>query len=673
MSGQIQSRPTARAAGGRIPSWSRPLSWLLSVVLVVVIVAVSGVLVLLDYQRSQKEAVTNVGAAMSALSSRLADRLHAIGSDSLMPVTLVSKLALAFLTPPPDGLGTKMTIAREALAQAPELDGLYVGYPDGSFFHAIRLTSEGWRKALEAPEGAALAIRTITPPGAGGEDKRLFLDDSGKIIEQRVHPANGYDPRTRPWYKAGLEAEGPASIGPYRMATTGSLGIALSQAHAHNRDIVVGADVVIDTILDFLQDEKITPGTITFIADENGRVVIHSDPEVMKRIDAAVQEKDVAAAAADPLVERALAAKLSDAPLPVKGEDGRTYLVTERPLSKTVLLDGHNIFVAAPMDELLGPANAALRQGLYVSLAVVVVAVLLALFFAHLVARSLNMLTTSAGRLQELDFATPIEIPTRVSEIRELGNAMNRARDAIHNFALYVPKEFVRMGIETGHFSGRSARREQVTAMFTDIYDFTTISEQNAPEDVVAMLSVYFDIFSEVVTAHNGTIIQFLGDSVFAMWNAPIADERHAEHACRCALAVEERVRRHNELQRERGLPEFRTRYGIHTGLALVGSVGAEQRLQYTAMGDTINLASRLEGMNKQFGTSILASESTMELCRDVIRFRPLGKSTAKGRSAAVQIYEVVGVEDAATETSSKSALHADKSIARSRPSTLDA
>jgi len=621
----------------------------LSYVLVFVITTVSAVLVLLDYQRSQEEAVTNAGAAMSALSSRLADQFHVIGSDSLMPVTLVSRLALAFLTPPPDGMGTKMTIAREALAQAPQLDGLYVGYPDGAFFHAIKLSSEGWRKALDAPEAAALAIRTITPPGEGSQDNRLFLDASGKVLEQRSHPANGYDPRTRPWYEAGRAAQEAASIGPYRMATTGSLGIALAQAHAHNPEIVVGADVVIDTILDFLAREKITPETVTFIADDNGRVVIHSDPEIMDRIDAGTLEKDVAATTDDPLVERALAAKLSDAPLPIVTEDGRTYLVTERRLGDTVLLNGHSIFVAAPMDELLGPANAALRQGLYVSLAVVAVAIVLALFFAHLVARSLNRLTTSAGRLQELDFVTPIEIPTRVREIRQLGVAMNRARDAIHNFALYVPKEFVRVGIESGHFSGRSARREQVTAMFSDIYDFTTISEQNAPEDVVAMLSVYFDIFSEVVTAHNGTIIQFLGDSVFAMWNAPIADERHAERACRCALAVEERVSKHNALQREKGLPEFRTRYGIHTGLALVGSVGAEERLQYTAMGDTINLASRLEGINKQYGTTILASESTMELCRNAIRFRPLGTTTAKGRAAVVQLFEVIGVEDAPT------------------------
>jgi adenylate cyclase len=157
------------------------------------------------------------------------------------------------------------------------------------------------------------------------------------------------------------------------------------------------------------------------------------------------------------------------------------------------------------------------------------------------------------------------------------------------------------------------------------------------------MLSEYFDIFSETVNEHGGTIIQFLGDSVFALWNAPVPDAQHAEHACRCALAVEGKLRAYNERQRTKGLPEFRTRFGIHSGMAVVGSVGARERLQYTAMGDTVNVASRLEGMNKIYGTAILASSAVVALCSGAIRFRPLGSAQAKGRMAALEIHEVLG------------------------------
>src|SRR5690606_31268958 len=149
--------------------------------------------------------------------------------------------------------------------------------------------------------------------------------------------------------------------------------------------------------------------------------------------------------------------------------------------------------------------------------------------------------------------------------------------------------------------------------------------------EVVIMLSEYFDILNVAVGKHDGTIIQFLGDSIFAMWNAPVTDERHAEKACRAALAMKEALDIFNAGQVARGLPEFRTRFGIHTGTAVVGSVGAADRLQYTAMGDTINVASRLEGMNKAHRTTILASREVYLRCRDTIRFQALGQAHAKG------------------------------------------
>jgi adenylate cyclase len=181
--------------------------------------------------------------------------------------------------------------------------------------------------------------------------------------------------------------------------------------------------------------------------------------------------------------------------------------------------------------------------------------------------------------------------------------------------------------------------------MFTDIYDFTTISEQHSPEEVVAMLSEYFDILNQSVEAHGGTIIQFLGDSIFAMWNAPVADALHAEHACRAAIDMNRRLADFNASQRRRNLPEFGTRCGIHTGPAVVGSVGATDRLQYTAMGDTINVASRLEGINKAYGTSILASAAIVAQCEDKSMFRPLGQAIAKGRAGALDVYEVVDID----------------------------
>ncbi|MEY9788170.1 class 3 adenylate cyclase [Sinorhizobium fredii] len=433
------------------------------------------------------------------------------------------------------------------------------------------------------------------------------------------------------------------ATGPYETATTAKLGMTISQAHRGNPKIVIGADVVLDTITDFLSRERLTRDSVSLILDAVGRPIMHSDPTAMRRI---LATKDSTAPVAVPETDPLVDSIRHNPPAPGKASfvnvGDRTYLAMVTPLESAQLLSGHRVVVAAPLDELMAAANETLVQSLAISGSVVVLAVLFSLVLAHLITKSLNQLTDSANRLQDLDFTTPIDVPSHVTEISTLNNAMNRARDAIFTFALYVPRELVRKGIESGQFTGRSGWRQEVTALFTDIYDFTTISEHHSPEAVVAMLSEYFDIFSEVVAAHDGTIIQFLGDSVFAMWNAPVADPRHAEHACRCALAVEERLEAFNAKQREKGLPEFRTRFGIHTGPAVVGSVGAKERLQYTAMGDTVNVASRLEGMNKDYGTTILASGAVMAQCGDVIAFRPLGFAQAKGRVSALEIYEVL-------------------------------
>jgi len=218
---------------------------------------------------------------------------------------------------------------------------------------------------------------------------------------------------------------------------------------------------------------------------------------------------------------------------------------------------------------------------------------------------------------------------------------MSTARETIAAFGLYVPRELVRRIMGSREFTGRSGQRQRVTALFSDIEDFTTICEQRTAEDVVSMLSEYFDLFSEVVERHRGVIIQFSGDAVFALWNAPELDETHVDRACLCALDLKSRIGDFNTRQRTNGAPVFNTRFGVHTGDALVGSVGAKNRFQYTAMGDVVNVASRLEGLNKEFGTTILVSAAVVAAVKSSLHFRPIGPARVKGREEEVEIFEL--------------------------------
>jgi adenylate cyclase len=346
----------------------------------------------------------------------------------------------------------------------------------------------------------------------------------------------------------------------------------------------------------------------------------------------------------DPALRAVDAADLAEGEVQMVDIAGRSHLARASGLGEHPLLEGRQIVVTAPVGELMADAERALRHGLAISAGVLAAGALCAILFARWITTALQKLTLEAQRLRDLDFAPPPEVRSHVREISALAAAMSTARGAIRTFALYVPRELVRRVVQADQFTGRSAERQEVTALFTDIYDFTTISERHAPEEVVSMLSAYFDIFSEAVAEHGGAIIQFLGDSVYAMWNAPIPDERHAEHACRCALALQDRLGAYNAAQKARGLPEFRTRFGIHSGPAVIGSVGARERLQYTAMGDTVNVASRLEGMNKQYGTTILVTSAVVARCPPELRFRPLGEAHAKGRDEALEVFELIGL-----------------------------
>jgi adenylate cyclase len=615
--------------------------------MVTLLVGVSAILIGLEYHRGREAALSDATDRMRAFSGRLVDRFRILFGDTVVSVGLAS-VSDVFADPPPERLTAKVGFLGKIVSSSAHIDGAYVGYPDGTFVHVVTLDGDDrWRTVLGAPENARRAVRIIETAKGERRSRWRFLDASGLTLRETDLQEARYDPRTRPWYKTGVGRPAPLATAPYTTATTGSLAVTVVQAHEARQSVVIGLDIRLDTIGRFLAEERISPGSRAFILDENGALIIHSDPAVMASIAAPREENDDSSSVADVLAEAARGADLPEGEARVLTAEGRPYLAWPATADVLPLLRGDKIVVAAPISELTADADRALKQEVAISVVVLALGAGAALFLARLVTKALQALTHDVERLQHLDFETPIKVRSHIEEISTLAGAMAMAREAIHTFALYVPRELVRRIVEAGQFTERSARRQEVTALFTDIYDFTTISERHPPEDVVAMLSGYFDIFSEVVEAHNGAIIQFLGDSVFAMWNAPIADPHHAENACRAALALKARVDRFNREQSWRGLPELRTRYGIHTGPAVVGSVGARERLQYTGMGDTLNVASRLEGLNKQFGTTILVSGAVKALCPPELRFRALGKAEAKGRKESIELFELVEAAEA--------------------------
>jgi len=181
----------------------------------------------------------------------------------------------------------------------------------------------------------------------------------------------------------------------------------------------------------------------------------------------------------------------------------------------------------------------------------------------------------------------------------------------------------------------------EMTFIFTDITDFTSFSETFDAEDLVSLLNEYLDGMCNIVIAHKGTIDKFIGDALFAVFNAPLTQPDHAERAVACALALDKFCVDFANGQRENGIPFGNTRIGVNTGTAVVGNFGGSARFDYTAIGDAVNTAARLEGMNKYLGTRICIASSTVELCHSQ-QFRPVAEVILKGKIQAVATFEPI-------------------------------
>ena len=241
-----------------------------------------------------------------------------------------------------------------------------------------------------------------------------------------------------------------------------------------------------------------------------------------------------------------------------------------------------------------------------------------------------------------------------IDEIDELGRSVFTMRTVVRNFSSFIPRQIVRQLIESGASLELGGSRREITVLFTDVADFTSKTEKADPSQVMIYTSRYFAALSEEIMSHQGTVDKFIGDAVMAFRNAPADDPDHVTNACRAVLGC---VRRNAELNTSfssEGWPPYTTRFGLHVGDAVVGNVGSSDRMNYTALGATINLTARLEGLNKNYGTQILASADVKARAESSFVFRSVDEIKPKGFAEAFAIYELRG--DRAGDSSSEPA-----------------
>lgn len=210
-------------------------------------------------------------------------------------------------------------------------------------------------------------------------------------------------------------------------------------------------------------------------------------------------------------------------------------------------------------------------------------------------------------------------------------------------FALYLPSSEVERMAASGDMPKLGGEARTVSILFTDLASFARVSEYLDPAQLAGALNTYFAVVTEIVERHRGFVDKFIGDAVVAIFGAPLEDPDHALHAVRAAIAIRDAsAEAARALARSGGRPPA-TRIGVNTGPVLVGNIGSPRRFNYTAMGDAVNLASRLEGVNKRYGTLVLVSDTTAQACGDAITFREIDTVAVKGRERPVVLFEPLG------------------------------
>ncbi len=224
-------------------------------------------------------------------------------------------------------------------------------------------------------------------------------------------------------------------------------------------------------------------------------------------------------------------------------------------------------------------------------------------------------------------------------------------------FSSYVSPELVSEIIKNPDRLVLGGEKKEVTILFSDIRGFTGISEKLAPDVLVSLLNNYLGPMTQIVLKHKGTLDKYIGDAIMAIYNAPLELEDHPAKACETALEMIAELKNVNGKFKERGLPFIDIGIGIHTGDAVIGNMGADMRFDYTAIGDTVNLASRLEGQNKYYGTHIILSESTTKKIGDKFTIREIDLLRVVGKEKPSAVYELMSESNKALEEKFSKAL----------------
>jgi len=567
------------------------------------------------------------------------------------------------------------------LDQAAQISALNIGDARGRGFLLLRIGNR-WRNRRVNAEAWGDRI-----------EFQEWSDEAGSRREWVVEEPRDderYDPRTRAWYRVALEEAGGTELDaqrperiywtePYAFFTSGEPGISAS-IRARGRDgerFVLALDVSLASLSDFTRQLEISPRGFAAIIDDRGRVLglpkhpAFEDPgkrsrALLKR----ARDLGIPVIADGAATYRALG-DTTPGVFPFRS-GGETYWAQIRPFALGAE-QKLQIVVGIPEEDLLGIVREQQLMFGAIALLAMLGASLMALALSRRFSDPLDRLARNSQRMEKLDLVPAPAIESSLTEVDQLAEAQERMRIALDAFSKYVPVELVRELLRRGEAARIGGSERNITILFSDIMGFMPIAEAMTPAALTGHLGEYFAVLLAIIQEDGfGDVSEIAGDGVVAFWGAPTDDAEHALHAVDAVLRCRDRLAERNLDWRSRGLPELPTRFGLATGPVVVGNVGAPSRLSYAAVGDTVNVASRIENLNRVYGTDALATGAIRDRAGPGYAWRLVDAVRVKGKSQALEIYELLGRASEVDPAVERSARRYEEALARFRERRFD-
>lgn len=478
-------------------------------------------------------------------------------------------------------------------------------------------------------------IEYVTDPAVNGAvPNQVAVAEDGTERPPKFVETAPYRVATRSWFRDGITKRGITWTPFYKMFSEGyGYGITCTAPFtppgATTPAGIFHVDLTLQSVAEFLSDIRIGDHGAVFLIDRQGRRVVSP----------AGEQVPAAAIAVDSVAPKHAAASF-DSPLRIDVHKGN-YEILFSPIQVRGNL-GLKLAVAVDQDDVTAGIY---REGLIaggIALGFTLVAMLFGIMLSARISKPVTTITNDLARVGSFDISYEPSPTSFVREINELGISVDRMKAGLRSFGHYVPTDLVRTLLAQGIDAELGGELRNLTIHFSDVENFTTISEGMQPTELVETMGRYFALMTGALARYGGTVDKFMGDGIMAFFNAPAELPGHERQACLAALEAQQQLA---EMARNTppGGPILRARIGLGVGEVLVGNIGTPERFAYTLLGDEVNLAARLESLNKLYGTRIMASQALMEKAGDEFEWRRLDRVAVKGRSQGTIVCELIG------------------------------